>query len=188
MKATHSDYDIRQSATLADMTACLNYYRMSTPGLYVCVHAQVQINESTRVVPGLLAQVNSGTLKQCDTGDENGDYDHFTGPPNFIFDVFRKEQRNDYDLRKKLFEQSGVIEYVAWFNLEDLPVWNRLVDGTYQEIKEDQDGLIKSVSLPGLWIPMKALADRDMWSVMAKISHGITREGHRDFMATIWRK
>lgn len=188
MIQTNGAYDIRQSATLADITMCLNYYRLSTPGLYVCVNPQVQIDQDTRIVPSLIAQVNSGEFKQCETGREQGDYDHFIGPPNFIFDVFRKEQQDVYHSRRKLFEQNGVIEYVVWFMLETLPVWNRLVDGQYQEIDEDEEGLIKSQALPGLWVPTKSLVERDMWSIMAKIAHGTTRRGHRDFMATIWQK
>ena len=60
--------------------------------------------------------------------------------------------------------------------------------GKYVEIQEGEGGLIQSTALPGLWIPLQALAARDLWSVLAKISHGVTREGHRDFMATIWKK
>jgi hypothetical protein len=75
---------------------------------------------------------------------------------------------------------------MVWFNSEKQPIWTRFVDGKYQIILEDEDGMIKCTSLPGLWIPIKAIAERDWWSVLAKISPGITRRGHRDFMATLW--
>ena len=84
-------------------------------------------------------------------------------------------------------EKSGVLEYVAWFNSSELPIWNRLINGKFKKIKEDENGLIKSEALPGMWIPTKPLKNRDWWVVMATISHGITRRGHRDFMATIWK-
>jgi hypothetical protein len=135
------------------------------------------------VIPGIIAQVGSGKFNQCNPVE----YDYFLGAPNFIFDVFREKQRDAYESRRELYEQSGVIEYVVWFNSSKLPIWNRLVDGKYREIEEDESELIKSSALPGLWIPLKSWAERDMWSIMAKISHGITRRGHRDFMATIWR-
>lgn len=184
MNLTSDELDIAQSATLTDFAMCLNHYRMSTPGLYVCTHVPVQISKDARVVPGVVAQVNSGAFKQCDPGD----YVYFSGPPNFVFDVFRDDQRDSYKRRRDLFEESGVIEYVAWFNSSKLPIWNRLEDGAYREIREDRAGLIKSAALPGLWIPVKSLAERDWWSVLGKISQGITRRGHRDFMATIWKK
>lgn len=50
------------------------------------------------------------------------------------------------------------------------------------------------LSTPGLFVcvhvgvPLAALEERDWWGVMARISQGVTRRGHRDFMATIWKK
>lgn len=77
-------YDINQSAMLVDMTTCLNHYRLATPGIYVCVHAQVQLTDDIMITPSLIAQVNHGPAKQCQTGEESGDYDRFYGPPNFV--------------------------------------------------------------------------------------------------------
>lgn len=180
----NEEYDIGQSATLADFLSCVNHYRMYTPGLYVCVSVPVQLNKTTRLTPGFVAQVNSGKFKQCDPGD----YEYFSGPPNFVFDVFKDNQRQEYEKRKTLFERSGVIEYVVWFASDKMPIWNRLHKGAYLEISEDEEGLIKSSALPGMWFPIDALAERDWRTIMAKISWGITRRGHRDFMKTIWRR
>lgn len=168
---------------LTDVAMCVNYYRLSTPGLYVCVHVPVQVDETTRMVPCLIAQVNSGTFKQCDPGT----YEFFKGPPNFVFDVFREDQRQEYEFRRDCLERSGSIEYVVWYTSLKLPIWNRLVEGKFQEVQTDEEGMIKSTALPGLWIPMDPLKNRDWWGVMATISRGITRRDHRDFMATIWR-
>jgi hypothetical protein len=35
--------------------------------------------------------------------------------------------------------------------------------------RPDDEGIIKSRSLPGLWIPVKALRKRNFWTVMASI-------------------
>ncbi|MDC0325322.1 Uma2 family endonuclease [bacterium] len=177
------ELDIGQSANLTDIAMCINHYRLSTPGMHVCIHVPVQINKRTRLTPGLIAQIGSGKFNQC----KPVKYDYFSGPPNFIFDVFRDEQMTAYESRKEVFEQNGVLEYVVWFNSSELPIWNRLINGKYQEVKKGEDGLIRSSALPGLWIPIDAWAKRDIWSILAKISQGITRRGHRDFMATIWK-
>ncbi len=181
-------YDINQSAMLVDMTTCLNHYRLSTPGIYVCIHPQVQLSNDVLITPSLIAQVNSGPLKQCQTGEESGDYDRFFGPPNFVFDVFRKDQREIYESRRSLFERSGVIEYVAWFTTEKKPRWNRLIEGSYMAIDEDEPDLIKSSALPGLWMPIQAMAHQDIFSILAKIPQGVTRREHHDFMSTVWKK
>lgn len=43
-----------------------------------------------------------------------------------------------------------------------------------------------SEALPGRWIPKPALRDRNWWSILAAIEHGVTRRGHYQFMQTIW--
>lgn len=101
--------------------------------------------------------------------------------------MFQDDQEKEYIFRKECFERSGVLEYVAWFNSSNLPVWNRLINSEFKKIKEDEKGLIKSLALPGMWIPIDSLKNRDWWTVMATISRGITRREHRDFMSTIWK-
>ena len=177
-----ADLDISQSATLTDVAMCVNRYRLATPGIYVCVHAQVQLIPEIRLVPGLIAQVNYGKHKQCDAGD----YKLFSGPPNFVFDVFKEGEIGEYETRRQHFEQAGVLEYAAWHNGAPLPSWDRLVDGTFREITEDEPGLITSTALPGLWLPIKPLQDRDWWTILASIDRGISRRPHHEFMEAIW--
>ena len=173
---------VGQSALLTDLVLCVNRYRLLTTGLYVCVHVPVLLDAETRIVPGLVAMVNGGRLKQCQPSAEG-----FQGPPNFVLDVFNWGETAEYERRRDLFERFGVTEYVA---LEDTHAptlhWNRENGGRFQEIEPDADGLIKSKALPGLWIPTRALAARDWWSVLAAIERGASRRGHHEFVETIW--
>ena len=86
------DLGISPSATLTDVAMCINHHRLATPRIYVCVHATVQLTADTRLVPGLIAQVNYGKHKQCDAGD----YKHFSAPPSFVFDVFKQGEIDGY--------------------------------------------------------------------------------------------
>lgn len=173
------------SALLTDLAMCVNYYRLFSPGLYCCVHAPLQLNAETFLRPGILVMVNYGKHKQCDPGPN---YDCFAGPPNFIVDVFPANDLQDYENRRSAFKTAGVIEYVAVQLTEPLTwKWNRLVDGAYTEIETGDDETIRSSALPGLWIPTMALKQRDWWSIMGAIARGVSREGHHDFMNTIWK-
>jgi len=177
--------DVGQSALLTDIAMCINSYRLFSPGLYCCVHAIVQLDDETRFCPGLLVQVNHGTLKQCDPGPS---YDGFTGPPNFVLDVFPGDDLLDYKHRRDCYERHGVIEYVAVRDTEPVEwIWNRLVDSKFSVIETAENEMIMSSALPGLWIPAHALKHRDWWAIMATIARGISRVGHHDFMDTIWK-
>jgi hypothetical protein len=178
------ELDVGQSALLTDLAMCINYYRLFSPGLYCCVHATVQLDENTRFCPGVIVQVNHGQCKQCDPGPE---YDCFKGPPNFVLDVFPKDDMLDYDQRRACFERTQVIEYVAVRLTEPVEwIWNRLIDGKFSVIESAENELIMSTALPGLWIPSHALKHRDWWAIMGAIARGVSRAGHHDFMDTIW--
>lgn len=179
------ELDVGQSALLTDLAMCINSYRLFSPGLYCCVHAVVQLDDETRFCPGLLVQVNHGSLKQCDPGPS---YDCFNGPPNFVLDVFPGDDLLDYEHRRECYERHGVIEYVAVRDTEPVEwIWNRLIDGKFSVIETADNEMIMSSALPGLWIPAHALKHRDWWTIMAAIARGVSRIGHHDFMDTIWK-
>ena len=181
-----SDLDVGRSALLTDIALCINYYRLFSPGLYVCVLAPVQLDPETRLIPGILAMVNYGKHKQCSV-DPSGSF--FTGPPNFVVDVFPEGDWLDYEERRGAFERAGVIEYVALQDAQEpLCNWNRLSDGKFQLIEEDDPGFIRSAALPGLWIPTDAWRARNWWTIMGSIAQGVSRLPHHELMDSIWHK
>lgn len=174
---------LKKSVLLTDLTHCINTYRHSTPGIYVCGHVPVILGDA-RFVPGIVAQVNHGRLKQCEATDEG-----FVGPPNFLLDVFEPDELDEFDARRLAFEKSGVIEYVAVILGDEIRCqWLRHNGKDFDQIAPDQNGVIKSKALPGLWFSTHHLEKRDWWALGDTISRGITRLGHHEFMETIWHK
>lgn len=165
---------------------CVNYYRLFTPGCYCCMHVPVQLDESTRLIPGLIAMVNYGKRKQCDVDPSQA---CFMGPPNLVLDVFPRNDLQDYEYRRDCFGMAQVIEYVALQDTQEPRcLWNRLINGQFTLIENDDPGMIRSIALPGLWIPMDALKSKNWWSIMAAIAQGVTRQPHHELMESIWRK
>lgn len=173
-----------KSVLLTDLALCVNHYRLFTPGIYVCLHVPVQLDNNARIVPGLVAMVNHGRLKQCEPVD-NG----FEGPPNFVLDVFDAGETAEYESRRSACERAGVTEYVAVFDGDPLTLhWNRHDGNAFVDAVPDRRGIIKSKALPGLWFPVQALAGRNWWSILSTIEYGVSRKGHHEFMETIWHK
>lgn len=177
-------WSIGKSATLTDIAMCINKYRILTPGLYACINIGVKINGHIEY-PDLIVMMNSGNKKQCEPDYENN---YFNGPPNFIVDIQEDISSELIKSRKKLFASSGVEEYLIVNEGLTKVEWNRLIKSEFQEIYPDDDGIIKSSGLPGLWIPINGLKKRDYWAVMASIEHGTTRIEHHKLMQTIWKK
>lgn len=57
---------VKQSVALTDLSTAINNDRQFTPGIYVCLLVPVALEDGTRFVPGLVAMVNHGRLKQCE--------------------------------------------------------------------------------------------------------------------------
>ncbi len=176
--------NIGQSALLTDIAMCLNYYRLFSPGLYCCVLAPVQLDSENQIRPGVMLMVNYGKHK---TSDPDADYEVFQGPPNLVADVFSGNDQEAYLRRRSLMESSGVEEYLALMDGSELTwKWNRLVEKNYQSLEPEQDHVIRSVAMPGLWFPYDAFRQRDWWQIMAAIARGVTRRGHHELMDSIW--
>lgn len=178
------ELSLSKSVLLTDLGLCVNRYRTFTPGIYVCFHVPVILDAETRIVSGLVAQVNHGRLKQCEPKE-----DGFYGPPNFVLDVFNPDETAVYESRRATFEKHGVTEYVAVFTDDHQAChWNRH-DGTgFEQVTPNGDGVIKSKALPGLWFSTTYVSDRDWWALKTLVEYGITRLGHHEFMETIWHK
>lgn len=140
----------------------------------MCVLAKVQLSPEESEVPGLVAMVNYGRKKQCEVGDEV-----FLGPPNFVLDVFCSDDDPDFLRRRDRFCHFGVQEYLVAVNDEPVGVlWHRLDAGCYRLVEPDEDGIIRSHALPNLWVPLKALQDRDWWTVLGCIERGVSRRAN----------
>lgn len=176
---------IGPAALLADLSMCINHYRLNSPGLFVLLHSAMQLGKEAQFVTSIAAIVHKGKHKQCTV-----DYslNIVEGPANLVIDIIASEDGlNDLN-RKPYFEQHKVKEYIIVRDTEHLTFeWNRLNGGKYETIYEDEEGLIKSSALPGLWIPVESLQNRNWWSVMAATDRGMSRKEYHDFMRTIWK-
>ncbi len=169
-----AELGVHQSALLTDLALCINRYRLFSPGWYVCVMARVQLSAEEWEVPGLVAMVNYGRKKQCEVRDEV-----FQGPPNFVLDVFDSPDDADFLRRRERFCKHGVHEYLVAFNDEPVPLlWHRLDGASYRLVEPDEDGILRSQALPNLWLPQKALQDRDWWAVLGCIERGVSRRAN----------
>lgn len=174
---------LRQSALLTDLAMCVNYYRLFSPGLFCCVHAPVQLNEDSVEYPGVCAFVNYGCHKQADPDDE---YRIVNGSPNFVLDVFLPDEHAEYERRLQIYAASAVTEYVAIWDSDPLRWnWHRRQGDSFPTVDFDEPA-IYSTALPGLWVPVNALRQRDWWTIMATIARGVTRREHHDLMDSIW--
>ena len=139
----------------------------------MCVLAKVQLSPEHSEVPGLVAMVNYGRKKQCEVRDEV-----FHGPPNFVLDVFYSGDDPDF-LRRR--DRSAISAYRSTWSLSTPSRGRALASigpGCYRLVEPDEDGIIRSHALPNLWLPLKAVQDRDWWTVLGCIERGVSRRAN----------
>jgi len=167
----------------ADLLTPINFYRMNVTGfgLDVAVQAGAQISPDVVIYPQIMATCQlDGTHPRRHDGDyelsgnrprnRDGIYD---GPPSLVAEIFaRDEPWEDRQTRSlEMLASGGVAEYVAV--CPGGLLWFRLEDGFYYRVEPDEEGIIRSSALPGLWFNVAAHQQRQYSRMFADIILGI---------------
>jgi hypothetical protein len=77
---------------------------------------------------------------------------------------------------------------VVWRVLDQAIDWFVLREGRYVPLTPGEDGLYRSVVLPGLWLDAAALLRGDMAAVMQALQQGLASPEHAAFVARLQEK
>ena len=105
-----------------------------------------------------------------------------SGPPELICEVSYSSVAYDLGPKLNLYQNSGVLEYITHDIREKRIIWRQLVDGRYQTIQPDMDGLLRSRVFPGLWMDVAALSAGDTARVLAVLQQGLASPEHAEFV------
>lgn len=110
------------------------------------------------------------------------------GAPEFIAEVCASSASYDLHVKKDLYEQQHVDEYLAVLLYEREIRWHRWEDGAYRIVPPDKDGLWRSTTFPGLWLDGKALLSGDLAKVLAVLQQGLDSVEHAEFVNRLAKK
>ena len=105
-----------------------------------------------------------------------------SGAPELIVEISHTTFARDSGPKLRLYQRIGVQEYIIVRPDKRQIIWHELVDGKYQEIALDQDGLFRSHVFPGLWLNPEALWNNDAPALFAVIQRGVATEEHQAFV------
>ena len=100
-----------------------------------------------------------------------GTYLH--GIPELLTEICRSSTSHDLHVKLELYQAARIPEYVAILLYEQEVCWHVLVNGQYQLLSPDPDGLLRSRIFPGLWLDGKALLAGDLQQVLARLQEGL---------------
>ena len=107
------------------------------------------------------------------------------GVPELLAEICRSSASYDLHVKLNLYQAANVPEYLTVLLFEREIRWHVLVNGEYQLLQPDSDGLLRSRIFPGLWLDGKALFAGNMQQVLARLQDGLRSPEHASFVAAL---
>ena len=107
------------------------------------------------------------------------------GVPELLAEVCATSASYDLNQKYRLYQSAGVPEYLALVIFEQEIRWHVLVDGHYELLPPDADGLWRSRVFPGLWLDGHALLSGNLRQVLDRLQEGLRSPEHEHFVAEL---
>ncbi len=108
--------------------------------------------------------------------------EYAAGAPELIVEISYTTSTRDSGVKLRLYERSGVLEYLIVRPKKQLVIWRELIEGEYRELVAGQDGILRSRVFPGLWLDTAALWKGDLVRLAAVVQQGMATAGHAEFL------
>jgi len=110
---------------------------------------------------------------------------YLQGVPEFLAEVCRSSASYDLHVKLDLYQAAGVPEYLAVLLFEREIRWYVLINGRYELLQADVDGLWRSRIFPGLWLDGQALLAGNLQQVLSRLQQGLNSPEHKQFVALL---
>jgi hypothetical protein len=156
----------------------LAYYCFFTPGVEPGNNATLLLGELSEPQPDLYLRI----LAEYGGRSHITDKEFVKGPPEWLGEIAHSSIAIDLNEKRRDYRTCGVLEYVVlcvrdqrlrWFDLQK----NREL--------EAEDGIIRSLVFPGLWIDCVALLQRDGPRMLASLQRGIATPEYAAFAKSL---
>ncbi|HTS25823.1 MAG TPA: Uma2 family endonuclease [Bryobacteraceae bacterium] len=166
----HSDFQLR----LSYWFGC---YMSATPGCSGGVSGTVLMSENSVPQPDLALVINP----ECG-GQSREEGQYAAGAPELIVEVSHTTSARDKGAKLRLYERSGVREYLTVQPKPQEIIWRELVEGVYREMAPGNDGIFRSQAFPGLWLDTAALWAADLPRIAEVVQQGVATPEHAEFV------
>jgi Uma2 family endonuclease len=165
----------------AQVVTWLGYYAARTPGVEAADNGTVILDEENEPQPdGVLRIVEqSGGSSRI---DERG---YVIGAPELHVEVAYTSEAIDLHDKREQYARTGVQEYLVVLIQDQKVRGFRLRGSRFADVKIPGDGVWKSILFPGLWLPVRAMLDRDMSTVIDTLDLGLATPGHGEFVSRL---
>ena len=137
-------------------------YQIATPGLLLGIEPTVRLDLDNELQPDIvliLDEAMGGRTRLTEDG-------YLEGVPELVVEIAASSAAIDLGSKQQVYRRNGVGEYIVWQSFERRVDWFQLVEGEYQPLVPDSDGIIRSGIFPGLWLAVDSLLSDRMVDVL----------------------
>lgn len=160
----------------AAIMALLSAYWVATPGVSLLDNATVRLDLDNEPQPDALLRIESGGRSIV------SDDDYLEGSPELIVEIAASSAAYDLYDKKQVYRRNGVQEYVVWQTFENKFDWFSLTEGEYVPLQPDENGVVKSLVFPGLWLSIPLILAEDLAEAIAVLQSGLNSSEHAQFI------
>jgi Uma2 family endonuclease len=103
--------------------------------------------------------------------------DYLSGAPELVVEIAASSAAHDLHDKLRVYRRNGVQEYLVLVAYELEVRWFNWQTGEDREITPDDDGMLRSLLFPGLWLDPVRFWQGDVAGLLAVLQQGLaTRE------------
>ena len=159
----------------------LGVYSASTSAIRLCDNTTVRLDFENEVQPDALLRLESALGGRSQITPD----DYLAGPPELVVEVAASSAAYDLHDKRRVYQRTGVPEYLALQVYEQEATWFVLREGVYELLPADEAGILRSEVFPGLWLNAPAFWANDLATVLATLQEGLASPEHAAFVAKL---
>jgi Uma2 family endonuclease len=152
-------------------------YLAFTPAIHMGDNQSVRLDNDNEVQPDVclwLDEKQGGNVQISEDG-------FLLGAPDLVIEVAASSASYDLYQKRRVYQRSGVREYLVLVAYEEEARWFSLQDGVFQPITAE-DGVLRSRIFPGLWLNPDHIWAGDFAAMQALVQQGCQSAEHAEFI------
>lgn len=159
----------------SDIIGWLGWYSAATRGVYVADNSTLQLDLANEPQPDVAVWIEGGNAYI--TAE-----DYLAGAPELIVEVADNNASIDLGDKLRVYRRNGVQEYLVLLTHEREVRWFGWRTGEAEEIQPDEQGILRSLVLPGLQLHPGLFWQGDMAGVLDLLQQGLATPEHAAFV------
>ncbi len=156
-------------------------YQASTPGVRGADNASIRLDAHNMPQPDLALFIDPQRGGQARISDDG----YLEAAPELVAEIASSSASLDLHAKLRMYERHGVREYIVWRVRERALDWFVRRESGFERVALDEQGVIQSVSFPGLWLDTAALLADDGARLQATLHAGLASAPHAEFRARL---